>query len=146
MFCHNCGKEIAENSTFCTWCGSKQEAVASSVPVPSETPRSNLAPAPEQPVTSVPLPVETTNSPEQPEPPSQPPEPEQPQEAPSPQPEAPAQSEKLFSGAEVPLTEPEAPEKPWKYYTGAHLAICLVITGIMAAAAGVFAGLYFSVI
>ena len=51
---------------------------------------------------------------------------------------------KEFLNSEVKLTE--NPEKPRKYYTGAHLAICLAAAGIMAAAAGIFAGLYFSVI
>ncbi len=48
--------------------------------------------------------------------------------------------------SEVILETSDKPEKPRKYYTGAQLAICLVTTGIMAAAAGIFAGLYFSVI
>ena len=177
MFCYKCGKEIAENSTFCTYCGAKQDFTAGSVPIPSDTPRSNLDTAPAQPPRSIPLPTEPSDAPvalavppaetekiavpaepakpaqelppeqqDQPTQPSQPEQAEQPQPAaqpvPTEQPETPP-----FS-AEVPLTAPapEASEKPRKYYTGAHLAICLVITGIMAATAGVFAGLYFSVI
>lgn len=41
---------------------------------------------------------------------------------------------------------PEKKEKPERYYTTKHIVLCLVIAGIMAAAAGVFAGLYFSAI
>lgn len=47
---------------------------------------------------------------------------------------------------EVTLSETKKPEKPEKYYTTKHIVLCLVIAGVMAAAAGVFAGLYFSVI
>lgn len=46
----------------------------------------------------------------------------------------------------IPLTQNEQNEKPEKYYTTKHIVLCLVIAGVMAAAAGVFAGLYFSVI
>lgn len=48
-----------------------------------------------------------------------------------------------FSG-EVKLADKT--EKTRKYYTTAHLVICLAAAGIMATAAGIFAGLYFSVI
>ncbi|MDE7192650.1 MAG: zinc ribbon domain-containing protein [Oscillospiraceae bacterium] len=37
-------------------------------------------------------------------------------------------------------------EKPAKYYTFGHIALCLAAVGVMAIVAGVFAGLYFSVI
>lgn len=37
-------------------------------------------------------------------------------------------------------------EKPTKYYTFGHIALCLAAVGVMAIVAGVFAGLYFSVI
>ncbi len=46
----------------------------------------------------------------------------------------------------IPLTQNEKKEKPEKYYTTKHIVLCLVIAGVMAVAAGVFAGLYFSVI
>lgn len=161
MFCYKCGKEIAEKSSFCTYCGAKQEFTISSVPIPTDTPRSNLDPTPVQPLQSVPLPTEPsdapvtpaeTAAPTEPAEPDQPNQPEQAEQTEQPQPAAqpvpPEQPESSPFSAEVPLTAPapEASEKPRKYYTGAHLAICLVITGIMAATAGVFAGLYFSVI
>lgn len=47
---------------------------------------------------------------------------------------------------EVALNTAENEEKTRKYYTGVQLAVCLIVAGVMAAAAGVFAGLYFSVI
>lgn len=46
----------------------------------------------------------------------------------------------------IPLKPKEKKEKPEKYYTTKHIVLCLVVAGIMAVAAGVFAGLYFSVI
>ena len=169
MFCHNCGREIAEKSMFCTYCGAKLDNVTS-VPIPSETPRSNLGEAAQR----VSLPVQpagevTSGQAEAGEAQPAPEAPEQPQEAVKEsaessgdmeqplrevqsaqegQQEVPQENNSATAGwsAEVPLTQPEADEKPRKYYTGFHLAICLVITGIMAATAGVFAGLYFSVI
>lgn len=161
MFCYKCGKEIAEKSSFCTYCGAKQDFTASSVPIPTDTPRSNLDPTPAQPPQSVPLPTEPavapvtpaeTSDPTEPAEPHQSNQPEQTEQTEQPQPATqpvpPEQPESSPFSAEVPLTAPapEASKKPRKYYTGAHLAICLVITGIMAATAGVFAGLYFSVI
>ena len=40
----------------------------------------------------------------------------------------------------------EGSEKPVKYYTFGHIALCLAAVGVMAVVAGIFAGLYFSVI
>lgn len=48
MICKNCGKEIADNSRFCTLCGAKQEeqsTPAVEAPVQSEVPVQNVAPA-----------------------------------------------------------------------------------------------------
>lgn len=166
MFCYKCGKENAEQSTFCTWCGAKLDIGVSSVPTPSVIPQSNLH---EQPVQSIPLPEEnqspipTETSPEM----NTVPAPEQPIESentvPQPQPEQPEQPETVPVSEQeqslrstgqsnaIPLNIPaggkaEAPAKPRKYYTGAHMALCLVVMGILAAASGIFAGLYFSVI
>ncbi len=47
---------------------------------------------------------------------------------------------------EIALTAKKNDEKPEKYYTTKHIVLCLAVAGIMAVAAGVFAGLYFSVI
>lgn len=47
---------------------------------------------------------------------------------------------------EVPVASAQKHEKERRYFTAAHIAICLAVTGVMAAAAGIFAGLYFSTI
>lgn len=48
MICKNCGKEIADNSRFCTLCGAKQDEqsapVQQTAPVQNETPVSNEVP------------------------------------------------------------------------------------------------------
>lgn len=48
----------------------------------------------------------------------------------------------------APQFEPDAnaPQKSGKTYTFGHIALCLAAVGVMAIVAGVFAGLYFSVI
>ena len=46
----------------------------------------------------------------------------------------------------IQLSQKKKKEKVEKYYTTKHIVLCLVVAGIMAVAAGVFAGLYFSVI
>lgn len=161
MFCNKCGRENAEKSTFCTWCGTRLDS--SSVPIPSIIPQTNI---PEQTSQSF-APPETDiteqalSDPEaapsgNPEPtPEQTAEPEasdpltQPEQPTAPEPSEPEQTAKsAVWNSEVPLIPPlaENPEKPRKYYTGAHLALCLIVMGVMAAAAGIFAGLYFSVI
>ena len=55
-------------------------------------------------------------------------------------------SDYLAGGTKKAEKPAEKKEKPEKYYTTKHIVLCLVIAGIMAAAAGVFAGLYFSAI
>lgn len=141
MFCKNCGKVVDGESAFCTWCGAKI-----SIPAEEQQPVYTAAETPTaQPEQSVPESV-----PEQPEPAAQ----EMPYEQPSPEPSAyeqPQEKTGISWGAEVPLSQSPQPtaataEKPVKYYTGTHIALCLVTAGIMAAAAGVFAALYFSVI
>ncbi len=193
MFCNKCGREIAESSMFCTWCGGKVESVYSAVPTPSESPRSNLNSQQErreQPGVPVMAAASAESFPEFREDPAgaavsaetaQTLDPEQSagerasENGSSPVNEADGlleqnqgSSERTGSdmrGASTDMpnapgvTSPPVseviletsdktgkPEKPRKYYTGAQLAICLVTTGIMAAAAGIFAGLYFSVI
>ena len=143
MFCNKCGNKIDDKSTFCSWCGARIESPAAPR-APQENPTEkepeaavNTVPAGSAPqfgstpggqfqgiaaakptesgaAAGIPRPVETAKS---------------------------------GWSTNVPITEkpqtPEKPEKPRKYYTGAHLALCLVTTGIMAMAAGVFAALYF---
>ena len=62
-------------------------------------------------------------------------------------PTAPDSAANLLSfNNEVPVASAQKPEKERRYFTAAHIAICLAVTGVMAAAAGIFAGLYFSTI
>lgn len=62
-------------------------------------------------------------------------------------PAAPDSAANLLSfNNEVPVASAQKPEKERRYFTAAHIAICLAVTGVMAAAAGIFAGLYFSTI
>ncbi len=50
-------------------------------------------------------------------------------------------------GEEIPINqEVRDNKKPEKYYTSGHIVMCLAAVGIMAIVAGVFAGLYFSVV
>ncbi len=56
-------------------------------------------------------------------------------------------AEKTDSLSSVPILDIEAaPQKVEKYYTFGHIAMCLAAVAVMAIVAGVFAGLYFSVI
>lgn len=154
MFCNNCGKNIAEKSSFCTWCGSKLNITEEQpVPQPEEAAQSFAVPAAEAETSSINQAVQTEDAPEYQEETAQQsasqPYPEEPSEQPLSN-EADGSTEQPSTGwnVQVPLNESaaELPQKSQKYYTGGQLALCLVITGIMAAAAGVFAGLYFSVI
>lgn len=57
---------------------------------------------------------------------------------------APSIAENFFNDGAIPVES--TTDVPEKYYTTKHIVLCLVIAGIMAAAAGVFAGLYFSLL
>ncbi|GEM_PF-7039676 len=48
----------------------------------------------------------------------------------------------------IPLEPVKKPkkEKQEKYYTRGHIVFCLIVNGILAIAAGVFAGLYFTTV
>lgn len=165
MYCQKCGKEIAAGSLFCTWCGGKQE-----MPVPQPEVIPQQSPAQQEPVQESDTPI--TQQPEAPaatmtmekteeaqttqaesSAPAEASSAETPQESAS----KPAQNNTSETtaapGAEAPNVDfsgevklADKTEKNRKYYTTAHLVICLAAAGIMAAAAGIFAGLYFSVI
>lgn len=160
MYCQKCGKEIAAGSVFCTWCGARQEMP---VPQPEVIPQeSQTQPAAVQENAAPAAPTAAMT----PEAPAETPAPEESKAEPAaetPQEIAPAAeatpdnaAENTAPGAELPKdffgdeikldSEAKPGEKPQKYYTTAHLVICLAAAGIMAAAAGIFAGLYFSVI
>ena len=164
MYCQKCGKEITAGSVFCTWCGARQdfpvsqpENIQQSSPVQETPAQESAAPVtqPEAPATTMTMerPEEAHTPQAETSTPAEAVSAEAPQESAS----EPAQynmSETTAApGAEAPKVDfsgevklADKPEKPRKYYTGAHLAICLAAAGIMAAAAGIFAGLYFSVI
>ena len=133
MFCYKCGKQISDNSVFCTWCGAKNsdttptpaavsqpaEPIPASVPVGAPA----VSELPEEPEKLSSIPVSSTPA---------------------------GQENSHKPMMEVPLCDP-LPEnakkpKPERLYTRGQIALCLVLMGIMAAVAGVFAGLYFSVI
>ena len=166
MFCPKCGKKNDDNSLFCTWCGagfgsvstqSLSAAPAASAPVE--------APATHQELQTVSAaPVVSAGEIKQPEPTEQPA-----YSVPTPGviPQSSAEhtaAQNSASGAlnaqaapdsaanllsfnnEVPVASAQKPEKERRYFTAAHIAICLAVTGVMAAAAGIFAGLYFSTI
>ena len=172
MFCPKCGKKNDDNSLFCTWCGagfgsvSTQSLSAASAPVEAPATHQEL-----QTVSAAPI-VSAENSQaaqsageiKQPEPTEQPA-----YSVPTPGviPQSSAEhtaAQNSASGAlnaqaapgsaanllsfnnEVPVASAQKPEKERRYFTAAHIAICLAVTGVMAAAAGIFAGLYFSTI
>ena len=139
-----CGKEIEDNSAFCTWCGAKLDPLPEQEKVPEAVGAAAVqgqgagqapqAGAPAGQTSSVQYGrsdgIQFTGT----------------AQAPQAQPASEDKPGTVF-GAEVPIKDaPEAADKPRKYYTGVHIALCLATTGIMAMAAGVFAALYFSAI
>lgn len=130
MYCQKCGKEITESSVFCTWCGTKQEIPASQ---PVDIPEKRQEQVAEQ---TAAVGIEAAETPSEPIPSGEKIQEDRTDSVTNAQ-------ENKFSGE---ISMEEKPEKPHKYYTTAHIVICLAVAGIMAAAAGVFAGLYFSVI
>lgn len=169
MFCPKCGKKNDDNSLFCTWCGagfgsvstqSLSAAPAASAPVEASAPQPELQtvsaensqaaqsageikqPEPiEQPAYSVPTPgVIPQSSAEHTAAQTSASGALNAQAAPD------SAANLLSFNNEVPVASAQKPEKERRYFTAAHIAICLAVTGVMAAAAGIFAGLYFSTI
>lgn len=130
MFCENCGKELGEDTTFCAFCGTHQSAtviaaaanVESPAPpdtasVPTTAPASAPAAAVNVPISSA---VPTPNV---------------------------IPSSGMLGYPAVTIETPKKEKRPReRKYTLGHLILCLAAAGIMAVAAGVFAGLYFSVV
>lgn len=169
MFCPKCGKKNEDSSLFCTWCGAGFSTIStqSLSAAPEQPVAAVVQPAEEKVLQTVPAaevePIEPDNS-SVPVSASMSAEPTEPTE--SAEPESPAQSlpapgvipqsgigtapDKVevtnFSDVTVPVSFEKPKAKEPRSYTAAHLAICLVVAGVMAAAAGVFAGLYFSTI
>lgn len=136
MICTKCGSTIAENALFCTFCGQPTglSAPAQSVPVMQEVPQ------------SIPVMQETPQSaPVQPVP-AQPAAAVPPMNAYAQSAAEPQSATNRQSGAYVPAEPPAIDQKPEKYYTFGHIALCLAAVAVMAIIAGVFAGLYFSVV
>ena len=133
MFCEECGKEISDNTRFCPYCGAEQTArvqpaqsISFTSAVNSNADNSATATTPAE--TSVPVstPVNTPAS--------------NPANAPAPNAEN-------FSPIlkTVDIKDENAPSPKLKYSLK-HLVLCLAAAGVMAIAAGVFAGMYFALL
>lgn len=160
MFCGNCGKEIIGNIKFCRYCGAEQTATvipAANIPMFADTENSvpinasdasseQLSRTPEAPdvmgtsSAAIPKPINTDAITEN--------------SVPTPNPIPASNIEEPLSAApSIPSYPPvkvknkkeKKPRRERKYSLG-HLVMCLAAAGVMAIAAGVFAGLYFSVI
>lgn len=145
MFCEECGKEISDNTRFCPYCGAEQTArvqpaqsISFTSAVNSNADNSATATTPAE--TSVPVstpvnaPVSTPVS--------------NPVNAPISTPaNAPAPNAENFSPMlkSVEIKDDPAPSPKLKYSLK-HLVLCLAAAGVMAIAAGVFAGMYFALL
>lgn len=136
MFCKNCGKEYSEGSLFCIYCGGKIES--ESIPEKIEPATTSEKIEPETAAEKI---SAETASADEPTISSEP-------AAASVSYAVPRPEQRPSAGADsgyIAIQTPPA-EKPEKYYTFGHLALCLGAVAVMAIVAGVFAGLYFSVI
>ncbi len=174
MFCVNCGKEIANDARFCSFCGApvrdvivrtaaaepqKEPAVENEVLTAEQPVSENAVQALEQTVSE-----ENALTPVQTAPENAVSE-EQTSETPQstiPTPNViPTSGESLAyanipNAQNVPPVPPAAPvspaaapkkhDAPERRFTLGHIFICLAAVAIMAITAGVFAGLYFSVV
>ncbi len=148
MFCKICGKMIAENALFCTFCGTpvsdnapnEAEAKSAEPIISAEIAATEMHPAPEQTI--------STESPSVTEPATTTYEPVAPTAEPAAASVPMQHNSAVTQGAAFEYSiEPPAPQpKEQKYYTLGHIIACLVAVGVMSIVAGVFAGLYFSVI
>lgn len=153
MFCGNCGKEITGFTKFCHYCGAEQTATvvqaapeaaatapadnaAKSAPIsaPASAPVSQSAAVPSivsAPGLPTPNVIPTNNL-----------------SAAAPTvvkvPENPAA--RGVTSAAVTIEDNEEKPRPERKYSLKHIVMCLTAAAVMAVAAGVFAGLYFSVI
>lgn len=164
MFCVNCGKELANDARFCSFCGAPvKDVIVRTAEPQKEAVAENETLNAEQPVSE-----EAVLTTEQAVPENEVSE-EQPGDAalnapleektslPTPN-VIPTMGVGTSSPANAntpiaPIAEnpnvapaPSAPEKPERRYTLGHIFICLAAVAVMAITAGVFAGLYFSVV
>lgn len=173
MFCSQCGKQLDNNALFCTFCGKRTNnpnVAPAAVSQPVGTAPAAVQ-APIQPTTepvsaennttvsenSAPIPAQSEVQPaaESVTEPTSEPTAEysvnSAEAAPAPQPTEFLNNAPISAPAPAPVqtTVPLAPvpeEKEPKYYTFGHIALCLAAVAVMAIVAGVFAGLYFSVV
>lgn len=129
MFCEECGKEISDNTRFCPYCGAEQTArvqpaqsISFTSAVNSNADNSATATTPAE--TSVPVNAPVSN----------------PANAPAPNAESVSPILKT-----VDIKDENAPSPKLKYSLK-HLVLCLAAAGVMAIAAGVFAGMYFALL
>lgn len=126
MFCNKCGKTIEDNSMFCTWCGARQpdfeqqdsgqSVSGQSVPTAAAVNES----IPEQPTVAEQTAISNPAV-------------------------IPAENSGNLSEEWLTFSQNKG-KKQVKYYTKGQMLACHIVNAVLAAAAGVFAGLYFSVI
>lgn len=166
MYCNHCGNILTEDAQFCAFCGAKcglasvvpakelnstaptaetASPVADTSTTATETkPADAYTAAPSTPAADAAAPIYSAPAPHAESIPL-------PQAAPaSAQPFA-ARNEAAHAaphaqGISVEIPVPQEQVKVEKYYTLGHIMLCLGAVAIMAIVAGVFAGLYFSVI
>lgn len=175
MFCVNCGKELANDARFCSFCGApvKDVIVRTTVAEPQkEAVAENETLTAEQPISENLENLENLENSENAVLATEQavPENEVSEEQPGIAPQNALSVEETSlptpnviptmgvgtsspANANTPNTEnpnvapaPSAPEKPERRYTLGHIFICLAAVAVMAITAGVFAGLYFSVV
>ena len=153
MFCENCGKEIGE-ARFCPLCGSVQKSTvipATSVPIeaaPVSTPAAAPAVTQAQAAASAPAAASIPAAPPAPAAPASPAGVPLPGAIPGNNLGAPTAAVPAgVSGSPTIIVKDEKKKRvPERKYSLRHIVLCLVTAAIMAAAAGVFAGLYFSLL
>lgn len=157
MFCENCGKELGEDTKFCTFCGTRQSATviaasrsvqtaetfvsAESESIPASAPETAPESFTENAAAEAPQGIPAGA----------------PQSVPLSAPQAapishavptpntiPVSGAPAYSATVVIKNEEKKPRE--RRYTLGHLILCLSAAGVMAVVAGVFAGLYFSVV
>ncbi len=131
MFCENCGKELGEDITVCAFCGTRQSAT---VIAASTGAAENSENSINTETTSVPMsaPVNASES--------------APIGAAVPTPNVIPSSGAINYPTVVIKSGKKQKSPRERKYTLGHLILCLAAAGVMAVTAGVFAGLYFSVV
>lgn len=166
MFCGNCGREMIGNTRFCQYCGAEQTATvipgaaAPSQAAAPEPPQEFSAPVSAAEPATVSSPVSAPVSTPAPAPMTQSASATAvlptPNEIPTnnlgavaPTVSASAGTLQSVSTTEITIEKDDKKRKkeaPERKYSLRHIVMCLATAAVMAVAAGVFAGLYFSVI